>query len=81
MESCCVSTKYLTIVRIEGSPNAEKLYKSLNMFVEAESLPKKKLVSFSGDGASVMRSEGRGVSGHLRKNYNPFIFTQQCIVH
>ena len=28
-----------------------------------------------------MRSEGRGVSGHLRRNYNPCIFTQHCIVH
>ena len=32
-------------------------------------------------GATVMRSEGRGVSGHLRRNYNPSIFTQHCIVH
>ena len=28
-----------------------------------------------------MRSEGRGVSGHLRRNYNPSILTQHCIVH
>ena len=38
-------------------------------------------MSFSSDGASVMRSEGKGVSGHLRRNYNPSIFTQHCIVH
>ena len=28
-----------------------------------------------------MRSKGRGVSGHLRRNYNTSIFTQHCIVH
>lgn len=28
-----------------------------------------------------MRSEGRGVLGHFRRNYNPSIFTQHCIVH
>ena len=53
----------------------------MNEFVEAEGFPKEKLVSFSSDGASVMRSEGRGVSGHLRRNYNPSIFTKHCIVH
>ena len=53
----------------------------LNTFVQAHSLPTQKLVSFASDGASVMRSEGRGVSGHLRRNYNPSIFTQHCIVH
>ena len=36
---------------------------------------------FSSDGASVMRSEGRGVAGNLRRNYNSSIFTQHCIVH
>ena len=81
MESCQILTKFLTILRVEGSPNAQNLYGTLNTFVEAESLPKQKLVSFSSDGASVMRPEGRGVSGHLRRNYNSSIFTQHCIVH
>ena len=62
-------------------PNANNLYETLNDFVEAESLPKEILVSFSSDGASVMRSEGRGVSGLLIRNYNSSIFTQHCIVH
>ena len=47
---------------------------ALDEFVERENLSKEKLVSFSSDGASVMRSERRGVSGHLRRNYNPSIF-------
>ena len=81
MESCCISTNFITLLRIEGSPNAANIYDALNEFVEAEGFPKEKLVSFSSDGASVMRSEGRGVSGHLRRNYNPSIFTQHCIVH
>lgn len=81
MPSCCISTKYLTILRVEGNPNAENLFKTLNEFVQTENLPKQKLVSFSSDGASVMRSEGRGVLGHLRRNYNSHIFTQHCIVH
>ena len=53
MESCHILTKFLTILRVEGSPNTD----------------------------SVMRSDGRGVSGHLRRNYNTSIFTQHCIVH
>ena len=80
-ESCCITTKFLTILRVEGSPNADNLYETLNAFIEAHNLPKQKLVSFASDGTSVMRSEGRGVSGHLRRNYNPSIFTQHCIVH
>ena len=66
---------------MEGSPNADNIYETLNAFIEAHSLPKQKFVSFASDGASVMRSEGRGVSGHLRRNYNPSIFTQHCIAH
>ena len=54
MESCCISTNFLTILRIERSPNAENIFKALNEFVEKENLPKEKLVSFSSDGASVM---------------------------
>ena len=80
-ESCSILTKFLTILRVEGNPNAANLFGVLNAFVETEGLPKQKLVCFSSDGASVMRSEGRGVSGHLRRNYNPSIFTQHCIVH
>ena len=75
MESCHILTKFLRILRVEGSPNTENLYGTLNTFVEAESLPKQKLVSFSSDGASVMRSEGRGVSGHLRRNYNFHLYS------
>lgn len=43
-------------------------------------LPKEKLVSFSNDGAW-MRSEGRGISEHLRRNYKWHMFVQHCIVH
>ena len=74
MESCCIRTNFLIVLRVEGSPNADNLYETLNAYVESHCLPKQKLVSFASDGASVMRSEGRGVSGHLRRNYNPSIF-------
>ena len=70
LESCCISTKFLSILRVQGNLNADSLYGVLNRFVEDESLPKQNLVCFSIDGASVMRSEGRGVSGYLRRNYN-----------
>ena len=78
IQSCYIPTKFLAV---EGSLDALKLFTVLNEYVEVHDLPKQKLVSFSSDGASVMRSEGRGVSGHLRRNYNPSIFTQHCIVH
>lgn len=81
MQACHIATRFLAILRIEGSPNAENLFQTFDQFVETEHLPKEKLVSFSSDGASVMRSEGRGVSGHLRRNYNQDIFLQHCIVH
>ena len=53
MVRCCTETKFLTILRVEGSPNAENLYRTLNTFVEAENLTKENLVSFTSDGASV----------------------------
>ena len=49
MVRCCIETKFLTILRVEGSPNAENLYRTLNTFVEAENLTKENLVSFTND--------------------------------
>ena len=77
----CVVTKFLTILRVEGSPTAENLYHILNTFIESRLIPKEKLVSFTSDGASVMQSLGKGVAGFLRRNYNPKLFVQHCIVH
>ena len=77
----CVDTKFLTILRIVGSPNANNIYSTLNEYVEAEGLPKDKLLSFITNGASVMKSERGGVAGHLLRNYNPSLLIQHCIVH
>ena len=77
----CVVTKFLTILRVEGSPTAENLYQTTNDFIESKSIVKEKLVSFTSDGASVMQSLGRGVAGFLHRNYNPNLFVQHCIVH
>ena len=79
MKSCCIRTNFLTIRRVQGSTNADNVYETLNAYVESHTLSKQKLVSFASDEASVMRSEGRGVSGHLRRNYNPSIIIQHCI--
>ena len=51
------------------------------MTIIEEGLPKENLVSFTTDGASVMRSESAGVAGHLIRNYNPCLLIQHCIVH
>ena len=68
-----VDTKFLTILRIVGSPNAQNIYSTLNEYVEAEGLPKDKLVLFTTDGASVMRSERGGLAGHLLQSFlQPF---------
>ena len=53
MESCCIRTNFLTILRVEGSPNADNLYETLNAYVESHTLPKQKLVSFASDGHAV----------------------------
>ena len=76
-----IETKFLTILRILGSPNADNIYGVFNSYIEAEGLPKDKLVSFTSDGASVMRSEKGGVAGHLLRSYNPSMLIQHCIVH
>ena len=80
LESCCISTKFLTILMLERNPNADH-YGVLNRFIEDEDLPKQKFICFSSDEAYFMRSEGRSLSGYLRSNYNTSIFTQHCIVH
>ena len=77
----CVDTKFLTILRIVRSPIAQNIHSTVNEYVEAEGLPKDKLVSFTTDGASVMRSERGGVAGHLLQNYNPSLLIQHCIMH
>ena len=40
-----IETKFLTILRILGSPNADNIYGVFNSYIEAEGLPKDKLVS------------------------------------
>ena len=77
----CVVTKLLKILRVQGSPTAENLYQTINTFIESSFIPKEKLVSFTSNGASVMQSLGKGVAGFLRRNYNPNLFVQHCIVH
>ena len=74
----CVVTKFLTILRVQGSPTAENLYQTINTFIESSFIPKEKLVSFNSNGAS---SLGKGVAGFLCRNYNPNLFVQHCIVH
>ena len=76
-----VDTKFLTILRVQGSPTADNLYATVNVFIESKGIPKEKLVCFSSDGASVIQSLGKGVAGHLCRNYNPELFIQHCIVH
>ena len=80
-DKSCVDTKFLTILRIVGSPNAQNIYSTVNEYVEAEGLPEDKLVSFTTDGASVIRSERGRVAVHLLRNYNPSLLIQHCIVH
>ena len=76
-----IITKFLTILRVEGSPTAENMFRTVNTFIESKSITKENLVSFTSDGASVMQSLGKGVAGFLRRNYNPNLFVQHCIVH
>ena len=73
-----IETKFVTILRVERSATADNLYGVLNTYVESEGLPKQRLVSFTSDGASVMRSAKGGVAGHLQRNYNPSL---HCIVY
>ena len=40
MESCCIATRFPTILRMEGSPNVDNLHGTLNTFMEAEGQPK-----------------------------------------
>ena len=76
-----IITKFLTILRVEGSPTAENMFRTVNTFIESKCITKENLVSFTSDGASVMQSLGKGVAGFLRRNYNPNLFVQHCIVH
>ena len=76
MESWCIITRFLTILRKVAQMLITYYTKlKIKAFIEAHNLPKQKVESFASDETSVLRSEGRGVSGHLRRNYNESIFT------
>ena len=69
-----IVTKFLIILRVEGSPTANNLFSNVNAFIETKSIKKENVVSFTSDGASVMCSLGKGVAGFLRRNYNLNLF-------
>ena len=80
IEKEIVCTKFLSLERIVGHPDAENIYQGI-MRVIGETglnLPLQKLTC---DGASVMISDKQGVLGKLRRNVNPKLFSIHCPPH
>ena len=77
-------TKFLSLQRISGHPDAENITSSLLAVVGKAGfdLPLDRLVCLSTDGASVLQSPVNGVIAKLRERLNnPSLFVQHCCTH
>ena len=65
-----ITTRYLSLEMIEGSPNAENIFNAIKAQFEQDSLPTSTLISQTSDAASVMISEKNDVAAKMKEEYN-----------
>ena len=83
MQDSSITTRFLSLERIHGHPNAENIFQGIMQVIGSAglNLPLHKLVGFTCDGASVMISSNQGVLGKLRREMNPKLFSIHCPPH
>ena len=76
-----VVSKFLSIVRIEGTPDAKTIFKTVNQRAVELGLPTDKLICITTDGASVMQGCRNSVTTYILEKWNSFAFKQHCVIH
>ena len=76
-----VVTKFLSIVRIQGIPDAKTIFEAVDKCAVEVGLPKENLVCITTDRASVMQGSRNSVTKFILKEWNDFAFKQHCVVY
>ena len=73
-----VVTNFLSIVRIQGSPDAKTIYEAVGKCAVEVGLPKENMICVTTDGASVMQGSRNSVTNLFSRNG---MMLQYCVVH
>ena len=76
-----VVSKFLSVVCIEGTPDAKTIFEAVNQCAIELGLPTDKLICITTDGASVMQGCRNSVTKYIIEEWNSLAFKQHCVVH
>ena len=76
-----VISKFLSIVRIQGTPDAKTIFEAVNQRAIDLGLPVDKLICITTDGASVMQGSRNSVTKYILEKWNSLAFKQHCVIH
>ena len=75
-----VTSKFLSIVCIQGTPDAKTIFEAVNQHAIELGLPMEKLICIT-DGASVMQGSRNSVTKYILEKWNSLAFKQHCVIH
>ena len=76
-----VVSKFLGIVRIEGTPDAKTIFEAVNQCAIKLGLATDKLICTTTDGASVMQGSRNSVTKYILEKWNSLAFKQHNVIH
>ena len=76
-----ISTRFASVQKVEGHPNAENLFKVADGILFDLSVPKEFIVCSTVDGASAMFSAKKSVVNQQKQLYNAKLLRQLCLNH
>ena len=76
-----ISTRFASVQKVEGHPNAEILFKVADGILFDLSVPKEFIVCSTVDGASAMFSAKKSVVNQQKQLYNAKLLRQHCLNH
>ena len=76
-----VISKFLSIVRIQGTPDAKTIFDAANQCATKLGLPTDKLICITTDGASVMQGCRNSVTKCILETWKALAFKQHCVIH
>ena len=74
-------SKFLSNVRIEGTPNAKSIFEAVNQSAIELGLPTDKVICITTDGASATQGCRNSVTKYILENWNSCAFKQHCVIH
>ena len=76
-----VFSKFLSIVRIQRTPDAKIIFEAVNQRALDLGLPVDKLICITTDGASVMQESRNSATKYILEKWYSLAFKQHCVIH